>query len=440
MKLNSLGKLGNKLLNSIFISALLIIVIVITFTIFIRVSLDVNIKGQRSLDDLEVLTNQLYQALIDQETGQRGYSLTKDESFLEPYYIGGQQFHESSDELIQLSTHFPTLHKQAKLLVAEGQDWHNLYGDPFVALAEKGELPNLLVSVEAKHLIDEFRVTYKEFTVMIDAERTIVRNTMKTRINSTLFGLVFFIIFIILINLLVNFRILKSVIKPIIKLSNNVKSYTEHDFTKVVPTYNKQDELYDLIQNVDIMRTELSSSIQTLEEKVNFDGLTGLYNRRYFNETMLKEWAIAKEKHFPISIILFDIDFYKNFNDTYGHLAGDECLKTIATCLKNFNDEPVRFVARFGGEEFVVFLQGQDEHQAMQLAEEIRKAVENLKIPHSKSEVHDYVTISMGVATVIPTDYIKSTKIFNMADQAMYESKNNGRNRVTKYEKVVSYQ
>ncbi len=433
MKLNSLGKLGSKLISSIVVSALCIVVLIIIFTIYIRYALDANITGQRILDSIEVSSNHLYQSIIDQETGQRGYNLTGDKTFLEPYDRGSEEFSENSFQLLEKTVTFPALQKDAQDVIESGKLWQENYGQPLVKLAQKGEEPNIQLLREAKIALDEFRIKSRAFTKKIDDERTIVRNTMRVRVNTTLITLVTVITAIILINLLINFRILKNVIKPIIDLSNCVKNYREHDFTKEVPTYKKQDELFELIYNIDIMRTELSNSIYSLETKVNIDELTGLYNRRYFNELIIKEWEKARNNGKKVSVILFDIDYYKNFNDTYGHLKGDECLKKISKCLQSFNDEPNSFVSRFGGEEFIVLLCGHTEQEAYEIAEKIRTAIQDLKISHKASPIHDYVTVSIGTATLIPNGEMQPFNIITMADKALYESKNKGRNQVTQF-------
>ena len=146
----------------------------------------------------------------------------------------------------------------------------------------------------------------------------------------------------------------KSVIKPMIDLNNCVKTYTEHDFSKGVPFYSTKDELSELIQNVNIMRLELSDSIYSLKSKANVDELTGLYNRRYFNEYFTKQWEFALTQSLYFSVILFDIDHYKKFNDTYGHLTGDDCLKMISNSVTTMSIH-VNFVARYGGEEVCCF-------------------------------------------------------------------------------------
>lgn len=134
-----------------------------------------------------------------------------------------------------------------------------------------------------------------------------------------------------------------------------------------------------------------------------------------------------------LSLILFDIDYFKNYNDTYGHLEGDECLKKISHCLRTFQGGSLNFAARYGGEEFAVILINRTEQETRCIAEGMRQAVMDLNIPHASSDICDYVTISIGVATVIPTDRMEINDFIHMADQALYLSKKNGRNQVTMY-------
>lgn len=433
MKLNSLGKLGKRLLSSIVVAAVVIILLVILSIVNIRFFLNENIRGQQALDSIEESTNHLFKAVIDQETGQRGYNLTKDVTFLEPYNNGINEFSSSSEELVQATKKFPDLSTKANELIEKGQYWQERYGESLVELTHNGEQPTTQMILDGKMVLDDFRQKVVSYSEKIEEQRSIVRNKMQTRINFTLAGLFIISIGIIFLNLFINFRILKSVIQPIIELSCCVESYKKYDFSKEIPTYRKKDELFELIQNVDIMRNELSHSISSLESKVNYDELTGLYNRRYFNEFIIKEWENAKVNSENFSLIIFDIDHYKKFNDTYGHLAGDDCLKSISHCLQDLNLPPRNFVARYGGEEFCVLLLQRTEQEAVAIAEEIRKAVLGLKIPHRTSPTNENVTVSLGVSTIIPTGELQPNDIISMADTALYQSKHNGRNQVTQY-------
>lgn len=125
---------------------------------------------------------------------------------------------------------------------------------------------------------------------------------------------------------------------------------------------------------------------------------------------------------------------FKKFNDTYGHLAGDDCLKAVSKCVQIYHQNSCDLVARYGGEEFCVLLVQKSKDEAYQIAEEIRRAVSELKIPHETSPIDDYVTVSIGVATVRPEWGMEPEDLIEMADEALYQSKKKGRNRVTVYD------
>jgi diguanylate cyclase (GGDEF)-like protein/PAS domain S-box-containing protein len=162
------------------------------------------------------------------------------------------------------------------------------------------------------------------------------------------------------------------------------------------------------------------------------DGLTLLANRRIFDERLENEWKRLRREKQPFSLILCDIDFFKRFNDRYGHQEGDECLKQVAGCIKGCIRRPDDLAARYGGEEFGVILPNTVAQGALHVAESIRLAVFNLKKKHSLSEISKYVTLSLGVATMIPPIIVeKPERLLKAADQALYASKKRGRNQVT---------
>jgi len=165
-------------------------------------------------------------------------------------------------------------------------------------------------------------------------------------------------------------------------------------------------------------------------EQLSFqDGLTGVANRRAFDKALSIEWRRARRHKFPLSILFADIDFFKEYNDCYGHLKGDDCLKVIAGELSKKIRRPADLVARYGGEEFVVLLPETDNKSAVRLAERCRLAIFNKKLPHERSAVCDFVTVSIGVNTAIPLNGDASSFIEN-ADQLLYQAKSNGRNRI----------
>jgi diguanylate cyclase (GGDEF)-like protein len=178
---------------------------------------------------------------------------------------------------------------------------------------------------------------------------------------------------------------------------------------------------------------ELKNANQKLEKMALVDGLTGISNRRLFDKTIKNELKRAKREKSFISLIMIDIDNFKAYNDTYGHQAGDECLKKVASVLDENTKRAADFAARYGGEEFAVILPDTARAGALKIAEDIRKGIMNLQIEHKNSETADYVTVSLGVSSIksekeINQQLIKS--FIEKADQALYQAKEKGRNQI----------
>lgn len=170
----------------------------------------------------------------------------------------------------------------------------------------------------------------------------------------------------------------------------------------------------------------------------NTDSLTGLANRRFFDEVLRKEFIRLKRSGAPLSLLMLDVDYFKKFNDQYGHLAGDDCLKQVGTILKMNVGRVTDLVARYGGEEFVIVLTETDAKGAFSLAERIREDIEALAIPHVESAISRYLTVSLGVVTVNTNDLAAPAQIIALADGALYCAKNDGRNRTSiAAEKVI---
>ena len=171
-----------------------------------------------------------------------------------------------------------------------------------------------------------------------------------------------------------------------------------------------------------------------MEEQLRYlsthDGMTGLFNRRTFDEELENEWRRAQRGTAPFSVILLDIDFFKDYNDTYGHLQGDLCLRALANAVGNSVRRPGDITARYGGEEFVVLMPMTSAADAARIAEGIRRSVEKLGFEHTASKVSKVVTASIGVGTIIPTLGRSCVEVLKLADQALYTAKVEGRNRV----------
>ncbi|MHB1455204.1 MAG: GGDEF domain-containing response regulator [Saccharofermentanales bacterium] len=176
---------------------------------------------------------------------------------------------------------------------------------------------------------------------------------------------------------------------------------------------------------------ELKRHRDYLEEISYLDGLTGIPNRRKFNEYLSYTCSFAIIESVPVSIIMVDIDDFKAFNDCYGHHEGDSCITLIGQALSEEMTDKTDLAARYGGEEFALILPNKNRDEAVAIAEKLRLNVENLRIPHGSSSVSDRVTISLGVASQIPSETSCCSDLIKKADEALYRSKQNGRNRVS---------
>ena len=166
-----------------------------------------------------------------------------------------------------------------------------------------------------------------------------------------------------------------------------------------------------------------------LEKLVNLDGLTKIANRRCFDYHLELEWERLYREQQPMSLLLFDIDYFKLYNDYYGHPMGDECLIKIAQTIKQVLLRPADLVARYGGEEFAVILPNTDVEGASIVSEQIRIAIANLNIAHQNSSIEDIVTISLGIASLLPNSLQDHTTLLQQADIALYKAKQCGRNQ-----------
>ena len=167
-----------------------------------------------------------------------------------------------------------------------------------------------------------------------------------------------------------------------------------------------------------------------LEEYSYKDGLTDVANRRMFDRVLEQEWLEARHKQHPLSLIMIDIDFFKQYNDLYGHLQGDEVLKRVARTLNGAGLRVKDFFARFGGEEFALILPETSEASAIKIAERCRNLIFKEQIPHAASKISQILTISIGVASTTPANNHEPKAFVEFVDSLLYRAKNAGRNRI----------
>ncbi len=187
---------------------------------------------------------------------------------------------------------------------------------------------------------------------------------------------------------------------------------------------------YQLAREKHRLVIKLEEKNQELERLSFLDGLTGISNRRYFDIIIDKEWRRARRDKFPVAIAMIDIDYFKFYNDTYGHQAGDDCLKQVACALTEALFRPGDLIARYGGEEFVAVMPNIGLKGAMEVAERMQQNIRQQALPHKKSDVSDNITVSIGLACMVPDQTSETAQLIERADTYLYSAKNQGRNRI----------
>jgi diguanylate cyclase (GGDEF)-like protein len=195
------------------------------------------------------------------------------------------------------------------------------------------------------------------------------------------------------------------------------------------PIYDEDGRLIAVVETLRDM-TEHKNAQIALQQLATLDSLTGLANRRSFDDKLHSEWSRARRQNGPLALIMVDVDYFKAYNDCYGHQGGDECLKAVAALLQGQAFRAGDMSARYGGEEFAVILPNTEFAGAREVAERIRAGIEAAALPHAGSAVAACVTVSLGVASLVPGADSQAGELVAVADQALYAAKRDGRNRV----------
>lgn len=195
----------------------------------------------------------------------------------------------------------------------------------------------------------------------------------------------------------------------------------------VIDRQHRENYLQNCI--IEITQKEISDQAQLLEELSLLDPLTGLANRRYLNRILEAEWTLAIKQQEPISIIMLDIDYFKNYNDSLGHISGDSCLQSIAVALKSITNNHSEIAARYGGEEFLLVFPQTNKEKAEEIANLILHNIKNLEIKHPDSPICTNITVSLGVVTTIPNPDDLLRDFIEEADKKLYDAKKLGRNQ-----------
>jgi diguanylate cyclase (GGDEF)-like protein len=198
--------------------------------------------------------------------------------------------------------------------------------------------------------------------------------------------------------------------------------------------HREKDDLEVIVETImehgDVLDTQWSQKLRKADLLAASDGLTQISNRRGFDVHLEHQWTLMMREQLPIAIILCDVDYFKLFNDFYGHLAGDDCLRSIAQSLDSALARPSDLVARYGGEEFAVILPQTTEAGALKVAERMQATITQIQIPHDSSPIHAFITLSMGVACLVPSPERSPSSLLEQADQLLYLAKERGRNQI----------
>ena len=258
-----------------------------------------------------------------------------------------------------------------------------------------------------------------------DIESTNQRIKVQTLVValSAIFSTLFLIVVIYLLQ--------KKIIKRLINLNNDVMLQSSGKKEKLKVEGN--DEITDIVNSFNYFVEKIDEQSNRLHELSLTDGLTGIANRRALDKRLVTELQLGKRYRWPTSILILDVDCFKAFNDHYGHLAGDDSLKSVAETLIQCKQRDVDFVARFGGEEFVFILPDTDEKGAQLVANLVLKKVVGMKITHEWNTASRYLTVSIGIATTSLDEDINDVELLERADKALFKAKKQGKNRYTAY-------
>lgn len=222
------------------------------------------------------------------------------------------------------------------------------------------------------------------------------------------------------------------ILKPLKDLSNSVRLLDPNKKALAQIPYKREDEIGDLIIGFNSLITTINKYTTKLAQLALKDGLTGIFNRRYFDENINKIWAEKAREKKPLSLVMVDIDFFKKYNDAYGHQKGDVCLQEIVKVLASQLKRASDILCRYGGEEFVIIIKGEEE-QAIEISRKIKTALIKLKKEHKATSL-GFVTVSMGIASITPHTKQDVNTLIKEADEALYTSKRNGRNCFTVFD------
>jgi diguanylate cyclase (GGDEF)-like protein len=218
---------------------------------------------------------------------------------------------------------------------------------------------------------------------------------------------------------------------PIMLVADTINNDDEVRAYRIgVADYMRRDRSPEVFKARVDMLLQLKMTRDELDRAARLDSLTQIYNRREFDRAMTQEWRRCARSRVPLSLLMIDIDYFKKYNDHYGHLAGDGCIRMLAQTMKEGVDRTADLVCRYGGEEFGILLPDTSVEGAFKVAQNVQQRINALQIPHETSDVSDYVTVSIGCFTMLPTQDGDMIALIAGADERLYRAKNSGRNKI----------
>lgn len=288
---------------------------------------------------------------------------------------------------------------------------------------QRDQQQNVVLPIEYMLLGDDGRIAYR----MVGLEN--INKFNQDMLQTQWLTVIGFLALIFSILLAALWLLRVGLFTPLRNLLRGIEAYSRGELESAIKPGGLA-ELHTLGTTFNEMQQRIRDDIRELERYSTIDGLTGIPNRRLFDKRLEQELSHAKRLKCPLSLLYIDIDYFKLYNDHYGHLGGDEALQKVAQTVASMARRDTDLAARLGGEEFAILLPDTLQENARLIAEALLLAVANLEIPHERSESNDHITLSIGVASLIPEINTSASDLIELADRYLYRAKSEGRNRV----------
>jgi diguanylate cyclase (GGDEF)-like protein len=373
--------------------------------------------------DNENLHLNILVSMINMETGVRAYIINKDVEFLEPYYEGLEKVKKDLKDLESLE------------ITIAINDWIKNVAEKQIGLVDEAleykseeDLFKEISKGKGKRIMDQIRDEVDHF-IRVEEDLLIERSMKLNNVQQISLIVISVSVVIAILIGLIQYIAIKRITNPLLKLTKHMKDFNPEDFEQdIVVNTGAVVEIKELAGGYTKLLNELKVSQKELYGLTRTDQLTGVKNKRWFDENIELEWERCMESEKHLTILMIDIDFFKHYNDNFGHVEGDKCLKMVANSIQQCLRHPMDSVSRFGGEEFVVILPETDSDGGLVVAEIIRNSIEELEIENTVDGQLRYLTVSIGIASQIPSEESYISNFIDNSDKAMYQAKERGKN------------